>query len=504
MLALELSHITKEFPGIKANDNIDFSVEEGHIHCLLGENGAGKSTLMKVLFGLYQPDEGEIRVRGETIHDMHPNKAYNLGIGMVHQQFMLIDDLTVLENIILGDEPGAGLQIDYKLAAEKLTRLSEEYGFALRLNAKISELSVGEKQRVEIMKTLYRGADIIILDEPTAVLTPLETKQLLNIMSDMRLQKKTLIFITHKLNETMAVSDRITVLRRGKSIATLDVGDTSANELARLMVGDGVSFETKKDEAKVEPGKKNVLEFRNVRLMPHAERTVSFEVRPGEILGIAGVDGNGQQELEEMVVGIRPCKEGEIFFSGENVTREHVRERKKRGLGYIPSDRWKHASVLPFSLQDNYLLGCQYRPDHNRGGFILYKNLAKKSERLMQEFDVRAVDLNQKFESLSGGNQQKLVLGREVEHNPELMLACQPTRGLDVGAQVFIKNTLLRMRAEGKGVLFIAADLSELFDVCDRIAVLYKGELMATKDAGDYTNESISLLMAGKHEEETE
>ncbi len=498
MYAIEMNGITKRFPGMVANDNINFNVEQGKIHCLLGENGAGKSTLMKVLFGLYQPEEGTIRVKGNQISKMTPNLAYELGIGMVHQHFMLIENLTVLENIILGCEPGKGLHIDRKAAAETLNFLSEKYGFALRLNKKISELSVGEKQRVEIMKTLYRGADVIILDEPTAVLTPLEIEQLLNVLRDMRKDGKTIIFITHKLNETMAVSDQITVLRGGKSVMDVETGSTTPQELANYMVGKAMSFEVIKSPC--EKTKEAVISLEGVRLIQQAVNTVTLEIKGGEILGIAGVDGNGQQELEEIVVGVRKCTQGSIRMKGNEVTELSPKERRAMGLAYIPADRWKHGIVRDMTLKENFLLGNQFSEGYVTKGLINYKFLEEKSKELMGQFDVRAVNVDQKIGGLSGGNQQKLVLGREVSTQPLLVVASQPTRGLDIGAIKYIKETLLKLRGEGKAVLLISTDLTDLFQISDRIAVLYKGEVVDVRAAEDYTNESISLLMAGKKE----
>lgn len=498
MLAVEMNGITKRFPGMVANDNISFNVEQGEIHCLLGENGAGKSTLMKVLFGLYKPEEGSIKVKGKEISQMTPNLAYELGMGMVHQHFMLIENLTVLENIILGYEPGNGMHIDRKKASETLTALSEKFGFALRLEKKISDLSVGEKQRVEIMKTLYRGADIIILDEPTAVLTPLEIEQLLNVLKDMRKDNKTIIFITHKLNETMAVSDQVTVLRNGASVANVRTKDTTPEELANLMVGQPMSFEVIKPHS--EKSLKPVISLENVRLMELAGNTVSLDIKGGEILGIAGVDGNGQQELEELIIGIKKCKKGSINFDDQDVTNMPPRKRRAIGIGYIPADRWKHGIVRELSLKENYLLGNQFSDEYAKNGIVNYSYLEKKSKELMQLFDVRAVNVEQKIGGLSGGNQQKLVLGREVSTAPKLVVASQPTRGLDIGAIQYIKQVLLKLRSEGKAVLLISADLTDLFQISDRIAVLYKGEVVDVRPAEDYTNESISLLMAGKKE----
>lgn len=496
MLAVEMRGITKRFPGLIANDNVNFLVEKGEIHSLLGENGAGKTTLMKVLFGLYKCEEGTVNINGKPSNISSPRDAYKLGIGMVHQHFMLVNNLTVLENIILGNEPG-NIVIDKKAARKAVQELSDKYNFDLDLDAKISDLPVGLKQRVEIMKTLYCGADIIILDEPTAVLTPIEVTQLLNILKDMKAKGKTIIFITHKLNETMEISDHVTILRGGKSVAFIETKNTSPKELASLMVGEDVSFEIIK-KAK-EPGE-SVLSIKNVRLLDNAESTINFDIKAGEIFGIAGVEGNGQQQLEELIIGIQKCNEGSIELNGKDITNLSVRERQKNGIGYIPSDRFKQGILPKLSLVENLLLGNQFSNKYTKYGIIDFNNLIKDTKNIMKSYDVRAVDEKQKIGSLSGGNQQKLVLGREVEKNADLIIACQPVRGLDIGAIKYIHEILLELRQQGKAVLLISAELSDLFQLSDRIGVLYKGVLTAVKKSEDYTNESISLLMAGRQE----
>lgn len=496
MLAVEMRGITKGFSGMMANDHIDLLVEEGEIHSLLGENGAGKTTLMKILFGLYEADEGTMRINGQEVAKQTPVQAFGMGLGMVHQHFMLIDNLTVWENIILGSEPGK-VVIDKKKSCQMVQELSENYHFDLDVNAKVSDISVGMKQRVEILKTLYRGTRIIILDEPTAVLTPLEVDQLLDILMKMKQEGKTIIFITHKLKETMAVSDHVTILRGGKSIKTLETAHTDEKKLAALMVGHDISMSL--DKEKTEKGEA-ILSIQDVRLLPHAGDTVSFDIRAGEVVGIAGVEGNGQQQLEEMIMGLSKCKDGTISIKGIDISKMSVRKRCEFGIGYIPSDRFKQAILPEFSLYDNYLLGNQYQEYYVKNGCIQKKNLQEKTKELMKEFDVRAVDGSQKIGSLSGGNQQKIVLSREMEKDPELILACQPVRGLDIGAIKFIHQVLLEMRSKGKAILLISAELSDLFQLSDRIGVLYKGELMAMKEADAYTTETISLLMAGKKE----
>ena len=496
MLAVEMRGITKRFHGLIANDNVNFLVEKGEIHSLLGENGAGKTTLMKVLFGLYKCEEGTVNINGKPSNISSPRDAYKLGIGMVHQHFMLVNNLTVLENIILGNEPG-NIVIDKKAARKAVQELSDKYNFDLDLDAKISDLPVGLKQRVEIMKTLYCGADIIILDEPTAVLTPIEVTQLLTILKDMKAKGKTIIFITHKLNETMEISDHVTILRGGKSVAFIETKNTSPKDLASLMVGEDVNFEIIK-QAK-EPGE-SVLSIKNVRLLDNAESTINFDIKAGEIFGIAGVEGNGQQQLEELIIGIQKCNEGSIELNGKDITNLSVRERQKNGIGYIPSDRFKQGILPKFSLVENLLLGNQFSNKYTKYGIIDFSTLIKDTKNIMKSYDVRAVDEKQKIGSLSGGNQQKLVLGREVEKNADLIIACQPVRGLDIGAIKYIHEILLELRQQGKAVLLISAELSDLFQLSDRIGVLYKGVLTAVKKSEDYTNESISLLMAGRQE----
>ncbi|MFI3249810.1 MAG: ABC transporter ATP-binding protein [Eubacteriales bacterium] len=499
MYAVELRNITKRFGGAAANDEVNLLVKKGEIHCLLGENGAGKTTLMKILFGIYKPDQGTIAINGDTIQHMTPPKAFDLGIGMVHQHFMLINNLSVLENVVLGSEPGK-VTFDRKKAAEVVGELSDRYHFDLPLEEKVGDLSIGLMSRVEIMKTIYRGAEIIILDEPTAVLTPIEVKAFLDILRDMKSQGKTIILITHKLNETMEVSDSITVLRGGKSVATLETRDTNVQALAGLMVGHEMEFALEKKE---NPTGDVVLGLENVQLLPQAQSTVSLEIRSGEIFGIAGVEGNGQQQLEELVMGLLKCKQGKITFLGNDVTHLSSKNRQKFGLGYIPSDRYKRAILPGFSLLDNYLLGNQFSDKFVKNGIISHGVLAERCQQTLQEFDVRTVKqtTSQAMSGLSGGNQQKLVLGREVGKEPELVVACQPIRGLDIGAIKFVHQQLLKLREEGKAILLISAELSELFQLSDQIGVLYKGELMAVKPAEEYTQQSISLLMAGSKED---
>lgn len=477
-----------------ANDHVDLQVEQGEIHSLLGENGAGKTTLMKVLFGFYKPEEGTVRIHGELIRDQTPGKAFVQGIGMVHQHFMLIDNLTVWENVVLGSEMGRGV-IDEAANKEKVRQLSKLYQFDLDADARIRDLSVGMKQRVEIMKTLYRGAQIIIMDEPTAVLTPLEARQLLDTLLKLQKQGKTIIFITHKLKETMAVSNHITVLRKGRSVADFSTSETSEEELASVMVGREMDLSLERELT--ERGE-TVFSIKDVRLLPNAAGTVSLDIHRGEIVGIAGVEGNGQQQLEEMLMGLAPCREGSLLYLNQDITQEPAKKRVKMGLGYIPSDRFKQAVLPSFSLSDNYLLGNQFREQYVSRGLIRQKELNIMTKEAMELYDVRAVDENQAIGSLSGGNQQKLVLSREVRKNPDFILACQPVRGLDIGAIHFIHKVLLDLKKQGKAILLISAELTDIFQLSDRIGVLYKGELMSLDQAESFDNQTISLYMAGK------
>lgn len=492
--AVEMKDITKQFPGLIANDHINFTVKQGEIHSLLGENGAGKTTLMKILFGLYKADEGSILINGKTVNISNPRAAFNLGLGMVHQHFMLINKFTVLENIILGHEHG-NIKLDLKKSYDIVSELSERYNFSLDLNAKVEDLSVGMKQRVEILKTLYRGANIIILDEPTAVLTPQEAKKLMSILNDIRAQGKTIIFITHKLNETMEVADRITVLRSGRNVITINKKDTTEEELARYMVGRDVCFNlTKVDQKQGKP----VLSMENVRLLSQAQDTVDFKVHAGEIVGIAGVEGNGQRELEELIIGIQKSKEGSISLMNNNITFMSVKNRKKLGIGYIPSDRHKRAMISNFSIVDNYLLGYHFKSVFAHKGIIKRSDVLKHSENMIKQYKIKVSGSKQSIGSLSGGNQQKVIISREISQDPCLILAAQPTRGLDIGAIEYIHEELVKLRNQGKAILLISAELSEILKLSDRIGVLYKGELLDIKECKCYEEGELGMLMAGK------
>ncbi len=492
-----MRNVSKYFGGFAANDAVDLLVEQGEIHCLLGENGAGKTTLMNILFGLYQADAGRVLVNQQELHEHSATKAFHMGLGMVHQHFMLVDALTVWENVVLGNEPG-NFRIDQKEGVRSVQELADRYHFDLDVTATVGDLSVGLKQRVEILKTLYRGARIIILDEPTAVLSPPEVVQLLEILAEMKAEGKTIIFITHKLNETKAISDHVTVLRGGKSIATVTTKEVDVKQLARMMVGREISLSLERE--KMRPGEV-ILELNQVKLLPNAKKTVSFSLRAGEILGIAGVEGNGQIQLEEMIMGLTKCQDGQILFLGEDITKWSTRKRLEKGISYIPSDRYQRAILPGFSLEENYLLGNQFAEPYVKRGIVQKEYLGRRCKELMEKYDVRAVGSSQAIGSLSGGNQQKMVLSREVGKDAPLVIACQPVRGLDIGAIQYIHRVLLDLRKAGKAILLISAELTDIRQLSDRIAVLYKGEVTGLEKNEDMDTESIGLLMAGRKKE---
>ncbi|WP_175638901.1 ABC transporter ATP-binding protein [Metabacillus schmidteae] len=495
---IEMLNIRKEFPGIVANDNITLQVKKGEIHALLGENGAGKSTLMNVLFGLYQPEKGEIRVKGKKVNITNPNIANDLGIGMVHQHFMLVDTFTVTENIILGNEPKKGLSVSIKDAEKQVKEISERYGLAVDPTAKISDISVGMQQRVEILKTLYRGAEILIFDEPTAVLTPQEIKELIQILKTLIKEGKSIILITHKLKEIMEVCDRVTVIRKGEGIGTVDVANTNPNELASLMVGREVSFKTEKKPAKPQEDVLTIsgLTVKDNRQVPMVN-SLSLSVRAGEIVGIAGVDGNGQSELIEAITGLRKADSGTIKLNNKEITNMHPRKITKTGVGHIPQDRHKHGLVLDFPIGENMVLQTYYKQPFSKKGVLSFKTIYDKAKALIKEFDVRTPSSSTLARALSGGNQQKAIIGREVDRNPDLLIAAQPTRGLDVGAIEFIHSRLIEQRDNGKAVLLISFELDEIMNVSDRIAVIYEGEIVEIVDPKETTEQELGLLMAG-------
>jgi len=495
---VEMLGITKRFNGFTANDNINLIVEKGEIHALLGENGAGKSTLMNILFGLYQPDEGEIRIRGEKVRITDPNMANELAIGMVHQHFMLVEPFTVTENIILGLEPKKGLKIDMEHARHRVQELSDRYGLKVDPDALIKDISVGMQQRVEILKTLYRGAEILIFDEPTAVLTPQEIHELMEIMQNLVAEGKTIIFITHKLKEIKAICDRCTIIRRGKYIDAVSVKDTTVDELAAKMVGRHVTFSVEKGPAHP---KEPVLRVENLIVGGNrgvdALRGLSLEVRAGEILGIAGIEGNGQSELIEAITGLRKVKSGTIHLNGNEIQNKPPRKITESGVGHIPEDRHKRGLVLDYSIGENMVLQTYYQSPFAKRGVLRYNAIYEYARKLIQQFDVRTPDEYTAARALSGGNQQKGIIAREVDRNPDLLIAAQPTRGLDVGAIEFIHQKLIEQRDAGKAVLLLSLELDEILNVSDRIAVIYEGEIVGVVRPEETNHDHLGLLMSG-------
>jgi ABC-type uncharacterized transport system ATPase subunit len=495
---IEMLNIRKEFPGIVANDNITLRLAKGEIHALLGENGAGKSTLMNVLFGLYQPEKGEIRVKDQSVKITDPNIASSLGIGMVHQHFMLVKNFTVTENIILGNEPTSSGRINIAKAAEEVKKISEQYGLKVDPNAKVENISVGMQQRVEILKTLYRGAEILIFDEPTAVLTPQEITELIQIMKKLVNEGKSIILITHKLKEIMEVCDQCTVIRKGKGIGTVTVSETNLDELAEMMVGRSVSFETTKDDPSIG---EEVLQITNLvvndsRNVP-AVNGLNLTIRSGEIVGIAGVDGNGQTELIEAITGLRKTSSGSISLKGKDINGFSPRKITESGVGHIPEDRHKHGLVLDYSIGDNMVLQTYYQKPYSKNGILNYKKIYEKAKSLISEFDVRTPSEHTPARALSGGNQQKAIIAREVDRSPDLLLAAQPTRGLDVGAIEFIHSKLIEERDNGKAVLLISLELDEVINVSDRIAVIYEGKIVEILNPKSTNEHELGMLMAG-------
>ena len=502
---IEMLHITKEFPGIKANDDITLQLRRGEIHALLGENGAGKSTLMSVLFGLYQPDQGEIRKDGKAVKINNPNDATALHIGMVHQHFKLIDVFTVLDNIILGAEDTKMGFLSKKRARKKVEELSERYGLKVDLDAKIEDITVGMQQRVEILKMLYRDNEVLIFDEPTAVLTPQEIDELMKIMKGLAAEGKSILFITHKLAEIMAVADRCSVLRKGKYIGTVNTADTNQAELSRMMVGRDVQLVVDKQPAAPTDAVLTVegLSVKSKLYNREAVKNVSFTVRAGEIVCIAGIDGNGQSELVHAITGLEKASKGKITLRGEDVTTASIRKRSKAGMSHIPEDRHKHGLVLDYSLEDNIVLQRYFEPEFtNRLGFLKRRNIRAYADRLIEKFDVRSGQgAITRARSMSGGNQQKAIIAREIDKNPELLIAVQPTRGLDVGAIEYIHKQLVEQRDAGKGVLLVSLELDEVMNVSDRILVMFEGEIVGEFDPKNVTVEELGLYMAGAKRE---
>lgn len=496
---VEMLNIRKEFPGIVANDNITLRLRKGEVHALLGENGAGKSTLMSVLFGMYQPEQGIIKVRGKEVKISNPNIANDLGIGMVHQHFKLVHNFTVTENIILGCEPKKGLSVDVKSAAKKIEELSKRYALNVDPYAKIENISVGMQQRVEILKMLYRDAEVLILDEPTAVLTPQEIDELIKIMKNLIKEGKSIIIITHKLKEIKAVADRCTVIRRGTYIGTVDVKDTSEAKMAEMMVGRPVSFKVdKKDKT---PGEV-ILKVDNLSVLNNKKvlgvKDFSIEVKAGEILGIAGVEGNGQTELIEAITGMRSVKCGSVYFKNKDITNLSIRKRIDSGMAHIPEDRQKRGLVLDYTIEDNMVLEIYDREPFSKHGLLKKNAIHNYAEKIIKEFDVRSGKGGASIaRTMSGGNQQKAIIGREIELDPDLLIAVQPTRGLDVGSIEYIHKRLVEQRDEGKAVLLVSLELSEVMNLSDRIAIINSGELIGTVKASETNENEIGLMMAG-------
>ena len=498
---IEMLHITKEFPGIKANDDITLQLKKGEIHALLGENGAGKSTLMSVLFGLYQPEAGEIRKNGKPVKIDNPNDATALGIGMVHQHFKLIDVFTVLDNIILGAETTKLGFIQRKEARKKVEELSEKYGLKVDLDAKVEDITVGMQQRVEILKMLYRDNEILIFDEPTAVLTPQEIDELMQIMKNLAAEGKSILFISHKLNEIMSVADRCTVLRKGKYIGTVNIAETSREELSRMMVGRDMEYAVHKEPSKPKDPIL-VVEGMTVASKLHnnnAVKNISFTVRAGEIVCIAGIDGNGQTELIYGLTGLEPLESGKITLCGQDITRAPIRQRSLLGMSHIPEDRHKHGLVLDYTLEDNMVLQRYFEPQFvSKAGFLKRKAIREYANRLIEQYDVRSgqgpVTVAR---SMSGGNQQKAIIAREIDKDPKLLVAVQPTRGLDVGAIEYIHRQIVAERDKGKAVLLVSLELDEVMNLSDRILVMYEGEIVGEFDPKTTTVQELGLYMAG-------
>ena len=495
---IEMRDITKVFGEFVANDKINLHLRKGEIHALLGENGAGKSTLMNMLAGLLEPTSGEIVVNGQVVKLDSPSKAASLGIGMVHQHFMLVEAFTVAENIILGSELTKNGVLDIARATREINELSERYGLAVDPSAKVADISVGAQQRVEILKTLYRGADILIFDEPTAVLTPSEIDELMAIMKNLVKEGKSIILITHKLDEIRAVSDRVTVIRRGKSIETVEIAGATNADLAEMMVGRSVSFKTEKQEAQP---KEVILSIKDLvvnenRGVP-AVKNLSLDVRAGEIVGIAGIDGNGQSELIQAITGLRKIESGSVELKGQSIVGLHPRQITEMSVGHVPEDRHRDGLVLEMMISENIALQTYYKEPLSKKGILNYTNIIGYAKQLMQEFDVRAASEIVPASALSGGNQQKAIIAREVDRNPDLLIVSQPTRGLDVGAIEYIHKRLIQERDNGKAVLVVSFELDEILNVSDRIAVIHDGKIQGIVTPETTNKQELGVLMAG-------
>lgn len=495
---IEMKEITKKFGDFVANDHINLSIQKGEIHALLGENGAGKSTLMNMLAGLLQPTSGEIVVNGESVTIDSPSKSSQLGIGMVHQHFMLVEAFTVAENIILGTETVKNGVLDLKQATKDIEELSKKYGLTVEPRAKVADISVGMQQRVEILKTLYRGADILIFDEPTAVLTPSEIAELMDIMKNLVKEGKSIILITHKLDEIRAVADRVTVIRRGKSIETVEVAGATSADLAEMMVGHSVSFTTEKEPAKP---KDVILSIKDLvvnenRGVP-AVKQLNLDVRGGEIVGIAGIDGNGQSELVQAITGLRKVKSGSITIKGQDVTHLTTRKITELSVGHVPEDRHRDGLVLEMTLAENMALQTYYKEPMSKNGILNFNNINEHARKLMKEFDVRGANELVPAKGFSGGNQQKAIIAREIDRDPDLLIVSQPTRGLDVGAIEYIHKRLIEERDKGKAVLVVSFELDEILNLSDRIAVIHDGSIQGIVTPAETNKQELGILMAG-------
>ena len=500
--AIEMLNITKDFPGIRANDDVTIQVKRGCVHALLGENGAGKSTLMSILFGLYQPTSGIIKIDGKPVSINNPNDSNKLGIGMVHQHFKLIDCFTVAENIVLGNEITNNYGfLDTETAKEKVRELSKLYGLEVDPDAKISDISVGMQQRVEILKMLYRNANILIFDEPTAVLTPQEIDELISIIKNLSAQGKTIILITHKLKEIKKVAETCSILRRGKCVSTISVKDATEKQMAELMVGREINFKVNKNHQ--EPGK-TVLKIENLTMVSNNKvkqvDNLSIEVKAGEIFGIAGIDGNGQSELVYGITGLSPISEGKIFINDIDVTKMNIKERINKGIGHIPEDRHKYGLILDFSISENFIVHDFYEV-HSVRGVLNINSITENATRLLKEFDVRSSKgVETITRTMSGGNQQKAIIAREIDRSPDLLIVVQPTRGLDVGAIEYIHERIVKERNKGKAILLVSFELDEILALSDRIGVMYNGHISKIVNAKETDENKLGLLMAGSED----
>lgn len=495
---IEMKNITKFFESLKANDSVDLTVHKGEVHALLGENGAGKTTLMNILYGLHQATTGEIYIKGKRVNVTSPNVAIKHGIGMVHQHFMLIKPFTIVQNIILGEEILKNGILDLNKARKEVAKLSESYGLYVDPDAKIRDISVGMQQRVEILKALYRGVDILILDEPTAVLTPQEIEELMKIIRSLTSEGKTIIIITHKLKEIKMIADYCTIIRRGKKIDTVKVSEISEEELAKMMVGREVNFRVPKEKRKAD---KVIFEIKKLNVRDNRDMPVvnelSLNLQKGEILGIAGIDGNGQTELVEAIVGLRPVDSGKITINSKDITDNKPKEVIENNISLIPEDRQARGLVMEMSVAENMILENHGKEPFSSRGILDWKKINSFSRELIKKFDVRPEDETIPASSLSGGNQQKVIIAREVSNNPDLLIAAQPTRGLDVGAIEYVHKALIAQRNNGKAVLLVSLDLEEVMNLSDRIAVIYEGEIVGIVDAESADREQLGLMMAG-------